>query len=159
MRTFEPGKSRRELGIDTSRKFVLVEPYFCHFIEGFKEGDRLEFLDDASFSSTGRFKKVGGKEEFSFFWDQLAYADEPETPYVPRVGDRVSVEGVVRTVSEGDGFAIPGVFISFDDSQTVFLRTGNMASVKFISRGPRTLTKSEAEALLKEKLGEDVTIE
>ncbi len=80
--------------------------------------------------------------------------EEPE-PYQPRVGDRVKLEGTVRSV--GAGY----FSVLFDGSrETCVLEDDEYLYTTLLSRKPpRTLTKAEAEALLTEKLGEQITIE
>lgn len=155
MKPFEPNKTAEELGIDKTRKFVVVRGPKCAFYgngktftydEGQATGDRSAaiFYDDKG-------------KRMIFYWFELAYADEkgPE-PYVPRVGDRVSVECIVchveshtSTIVHSRHAGIPGGTMNVA-----------MADVKLLSRKPpRTLTKAEAETLLTEKLGESVRIE
>lgn len=150
---FPPGKTIKELGIDTTRKFVVVkgdeEPY--------SEGDILVLEYDDN-SCSPKFKRLSDNLGAFEILSNLAYADEPEEkkePYVPRVGDRVSVEGTVTSVHD------IAFCVSLDGCVKEQVTLGNFAlrSTKLLSRTSRTLTKSEAEALLKEKLGEDVTIE
>lgn len=74
-----------------------------------------------------------------------------ETPYEPRVGDRVSVECVVKEVNTGAEFCT----VVIENSPLIF----NTSSLSLVSRKTRTLTKAEAEALLTGKLGESVRIE
>ena len=66
---FPPYKSAKELGIDTSRKFVVIKDTYS-----FKEGDTYFLCKDddtpAPFFSNG-------KEDHYMYWDNLAYA-EPE---------------------------------------------------------------------------------
>lgn len=146
---FPPHKTIKELGIDVTRKFVVVDDKPIDF----KSGDILTLVRDDN-DTTPYFCRESDKQNAYCHLSRLAYADEPETPYVPRVGDRVSLEGVVKKIDSEDliNVDISGTFTWYDKNEL------EKANVKLLSRAPRTLTRSEAEALLKEKLGEDVTI-
>lgn len=148
---FEAGKTAKELGIDTSRKFVVVER------SSFMEGTTVELSKDDD-SCSPLFEDIHGNKRF-MAWNRLAYADEPE-PYKPMVGDRVRMEGRINGVSitpgswfsvEFDGCGNPIEPVVFEDDE--------IKHVKLLSRKTRTLTKAEAEAMLTEKLGESVKIE
>lgn len=74
-----------------------------------------------------------------------------EEAYGPRVGDRVSLDGVVVELHR-DGI----VCVEVDGT---VLHAVDARKLTLLSRAPRTLTKAEAEVLLTEKLGESVRIE
>lgn len=149
---FEAGKTARELGIDTSRKFAVVSNGKG---EIFRTGDIVKLSGSAPFAVEpgATFQNKQGDEE-TMFWRELAYADDeakPE-PYQPRVGDRVSVEvTVVELESEIVWLRGHGVLMGVDRSE--------VSCLTLLSRKTRTLTKAEAEALLTEKLGEQIIIE
>lgn len=109
---FPPNKTAEELKIDKRRKFVVVSN---EYEEGLKVGDIVTMSGCAPFAKEpgATFQNEKGDEE-TMFWRELAYADVPEPEaYVPAVGDRVSLEGVVRSVSVS-----PGWFsVLFDGSQ------------------------------------------
>lgn len=157
---FEAGKTSEQLGIDTSRKFVVVNPVDQE--GGFKEkGEILSCMRDSYETISGcmEFESVKSRKTGFMYWSELAYADDEPKPeaYEPRVGDRVSCEGEVL-----------GVHIESPENGTItrlkikgcldgtYVLAENLS---LLSRKTRTLTKAEAEALLTEKLGESVEIE
>ena len=149
---FEAGKTAKELGIDTSRKFVVVEEDYKIPL---KKGDVL-MLEEDDGSLCPRFRAMDDTDYWYFDWSRLAYADDVAEPeaYKPRVGDRVSLEGEI-TESNGDD-----IFIRLDGGYGVRMYTQKEHTrLKLLSRKTRTLTRAEAEALLTEKLGESVRIE
>jgi len=75
-------------------------------------------------------------------------------PYAPRLGDKVRKEGVITCVSENGGCAV-----GFCDDIEVWFGPEETSNLTLISRASRTLTKAEAEKMLSEKLGEEVSIE
>lgn len=84
-------------------------------------------------------------------------ADTPK-PYVPRVGDRVRLEGVVRAIDK-DGDATIRMAPNSNSGINILVFSSDFQQLTLISRAPRTIAKAEAEKMLSEKLGEDVTIE
>lgn len=166
---FEAGKTAQELGIDTSRKFVVVNdgwaqphPYAGH--NTFRNGDLLAFLYWFSIDEgTARFKRDSDGAEDCCLWSRLAYADDVAEPvrveeaYEPRVGDRVSLEGDVVEIEEGRRVIVK---LQPDAGEIyVYPKDVENGVLKLLSRKTRTLTKAEAETLLTEKLGESVRIE
>lgn len=151
---FPPNKTIKELGIDTTREFVVVSKSSGHLLN---VGDILKFCVDDNTTKPFFMRESDGMTAWIALSD-LAYADEPtekKEPYVPRVGDRIQIEGVVNGVSYSDDF-----IIIFDGDKFPCITPKEVVErAILISRAPRILTKSEAEKLLKEKLGEDVTIE
>ena len=151
---FEANKTAKELGIDTTRRFIVLEDS----IGNFKKGDILTLkYDDNSWAPWFYSNRYPQGESHVSKWDLLAYADEPEPSkelYEPRVGDRVSLEGEIIIVDQA------GIRVVFDGSHnSLFTASEKIKHITLLSRKqPRTLTKPEAEALLKEKLGEEVLI-
>ena len=70
--TFEPGKNATELGIDTSRKFVVVEG------SGIFNKKEITTLREDDNSTCPWFRKEDKNSWHQILWSQLAYADEPE---------------------------------------------------------------------------------
>lgn len=70
MKTFESNKNAKELGIDTTRKFVVVSS--GHNI--FREGDIVELVEDDD-SSFPCFERIGKGEKISCCWYRLAYVN------------------------------------------------------------------------------------
>lgn len=152
---FEAGKTAKELGIDTSKKFLVVREAFGI---PFKVGDII-ILDIDDNSSCPRFVFVDNQLDFWYFkWSDLAYAEEQEA-YKPMVGDRVQMEGCIRSVSVTPGLWFSVVFNGAPDEDRCVFEDDEIKHVKLLSRKTRTLTKAEAEAMLTEKLGESVVIE
>ena len=148
---FEAGKNAKELGIDTSRTFVVLNENGSPF--EFGEIVAIAIDDDTEiprFEST----KTGAKGDC--FWSRLAYADETE-PYQPRIGDRVSLEGEVMEVEEGGRLTVH-LLPSAGELYVYPIDVAN-GVLKLLSRKTRRLTKEEAERLLCEKLNEQITIE
>lgn len=158
---FEAGKTAKELGIDTSRKFVVVKG--GHSL--FQPGTVLTCLERERDDMMALFSD-GCDRVYSVCWHRLAYAfvhahEEPE-PYVPKVGDRVVLEAIVtESFHEHPLFADQVVTIQFQEEATYHVEKDVFysANPKPLSRETRKLTKEEAERLLSEKLGESVTIE
>lgn len=149
---FPPYRTIKELGIDTARKFIVLPEE-----DAFNPGDILVLENDDN-TRQPEFKRISDGETNFIALDRLAYADEQEEkkePYVPRVGDRVSLEGEVTKVYPGARARI--VFKGANNG--IVMHELEVKNATLLSRAPRTLTKYEAEKLLKEKLGEDVTIE
>lgn len=71
--------------------------------------------------------------------------------YIPRLGDKVRLEGKIRKIH-----AFNFCTVEVQEKYELTLKTSSLA---LISRAPRTLTKAEAEKMLSEKLGEEITIE
>jgi len=71
MNTFEENKTAKELGIDTSRKFVVV----TEDNDKFEKGDILKFFRDDN-TALSWFKKDGSKDrDWCIHWSSLAYAE------------------------------------------------------------------------------------
>ena len=145
---FEAGKNAKELGIDTSRTFVVLNENGSPF--EFGEIVAIAIDDDTEiprFEST----KTGAKGDC--FWSRLAYADETE-PYQPRIGDRVSLEGeIIKKYTDGT------LHVEVNNTIVVVMTKTEYSKMKLLSRKTRRLTKEEAERLLCEKLNEQITIE
>jgi len=69
-KAFEPNKNAEELGIDTTRRFVVVKGDSI-----FNEGDILELPNDEE-TTCPYFKRISDGERHSMYWDSLAYADK-----------------------------------------------------------------------------------
>ena len=162
-KTFPAGKTITELGLDLSRKFVVVVGD-----NTFNEGDVLVSID----SFLPCFKRLSDGKKAACFPSQLAYLEEedekieytvdPEKDvdttdflsgmnYIPRLGDKVRLEGKIRKIH-----AFNFCTVEVQEKYELTLKT---SSLTLISRAPRTLTKAEAEKMLSEKLGEEITIE
>ena len=153
---FEAGNTAKELGIDTSRKFVVVKD--GHSL--FQPGTVLTCLERERDDMMALFSD-GCNRVYSVCWHRLAYAfvhahEEPE-PYEPRVGDRVALEGEVVEVEEGGRLTVK----LLPSAGEIYLYPIDVANgvLKLLSRKARKLTKEEAERLLSEKLSEQVMIE
>lgn len=167
-KTFPAGKTAKELGIDTSRKFVVVVGD-----NTFNEGDVLVSID----SFFPCFKRLSDGKKAACFPSQLAYLEEEDEnekrwidgqskggngwaisglnkPYEPRLGDKVRKDGVITGVCGNGGCAV-----GFSDDTEVWFGPKETSDLTLISRASRTLTKAEAEKMLSEKLGEEVSIE
>lgn len=81
MKPFEPNKTAEELGIDKTRKFVVVNPVYPHSDTFFRPGVKVAFVKDTAASGKGAFFTCGDGREAFMFWHELAYAEEegPET--------------------------------------------------------------------------------
>lgn len=150
---FEAGKNARELGIDTSRKFVIVSTDEGDRNRGLKVGDIVTLRGDDGSCAPFFLDKNG--ESRCLLWSQLAYADEPEAKeeYVPMVGDRISLEGVVATHNHPNG----GAWVDFHkDVDNVFLIGSIMKNATLLSRPTpkREMTLKQIE----EKLGFEIKI-
>ena len=82
---------------------------------------------------------------------------ENSKPYVPKVGDRVVLEGEVVEIEEGGRLNVK----LQPSAGEIYLYPKDVENgvLKLLSRKTRKLTKEEAELLLSEKLGESVRIE
>ena len=116
MKTFEPNKTTKELGIDLTRKFIVVEKskWSPHI------GDILEIREDDNSSDplfwnlTRDSNSVGEKHETEYkwkcvaCWSQLAYYDEPKT--ATEMQNKIATEARIEQYKrEGTFFVIePG---------------------------------------------------
>ena len=72
MKTFEPNKNAKQLGIDITRKFVVVNSYGGNF----NNGDILELVKDDN-GCNPTFTEIGNlSKKEHYHWSALAYADE-----------------------------------------------------------------------------------
>ena len=147
-KTFPARKTAKELGIDTSRKFVVVEGN-----EVFDEGDILVLEEDDN-TIRPNFKRVSDSETSFLTLSYLAYLEEEEE-YVPRAGDKVRLEGEIVIDQCGTWIKCP---LRNNGEHNSWLIQDIPASLTLISRAPRTLTKAEATKLLEEHLNESITI-
>jgi len=157
-KTFPAGKTLKELNLDTSRKFVVAVKDGHHT---FDVGDILEFAYDYS-DYWASFIRVRDGKRGGIHHSHLAYLDEEDDvekkEYVPRVGDRVSVEAVVKSIDVDDNSFMLDFPISVVHAWA-WWPVKDADNLTLISRASRTLTKAEAEKMLSEKLGEEVSIE
>lgn len=81
--TFAPDKNSKELGIDTSRKFIVIDG--CSSL--FRNGEIVHLKkDDSTY-----YPRFENERKASFFhWSKLAYYYEPKE-YKFRVGDKVKI--------------------------------------------------------------------
>ena len=75
---FEAGKTAKELGIDTSKTFVVVMS--DHFL--FDEGELVRLANDND-TTNPLFKSQKTGSSYYCSWEALAYADEPELLHKP----------------------------------------------------------------------------
>lgn len=156
MKPFEPNKTAEELGIDKTRKFVVVSGNANLY---FIKGSILIFLhDNGPEGKLAFFQRISdGFCEYAA-WSDLAYAEEegPE-PYVPRVGDRVSLEGYVVDCFDGPEKPWFRMRLGKNGCLDSIVISGEHVGkyTKLISRkSPRKVTMEE----VREKFGEDVEI-
>ena len=84
MQTFEADKTAKELGIDTTRRFVVVEGD-----DHFEKGDILKLFRDDN-SSSPWFNKDGSKDrDWCIHWSSLAYAEKEFSQQGLSIGDIV----------------------------------------------------------------------
>jgi len=76
---------------------------------------------------------------------------EAKEPYIPRIGDTVQLQGKIREIHNFNFCTV--------EVQEKYELVLKASSLTLISRASRTLTKAEAEKMLSEKLGEEVSIE
>lgn len=99
--TFEGDKNSKELGIDTSRKFIVCDGW------SFDKGDIIELSVEDN-SKNPYFERVSDNENMAISWCFVAYYDEPTHKF--KVGDRVKAligspegkYGEVVFISNGD---------------------------------------------------------
>ena len=207
-KTFPAGKTAEELGIDTSKKFVVVNK---NNKSGFSIGDVLKFDRQDGYEEhnpkvylfrheNSGLRQLIGLEHLAYLEEEdeiffaegvsnievydtpkdmlhafsqkvlsdptvsevtIAVGKQIDKPYVPRVGDRVSVEAVVKAIDTND----ETFMLEFPLGVThawAWWPLKDADKITLISRAPRflrTLTKAEAEKMLSEKLGEEITIE
>ena len=185
MKPFEPNKTAEELGIDKTRKFVVVEREKGSSVGIFEDGEIIHFTGHGC---TALFKNDHGNEE-EMRWSELAYAEENaicgfllsvseygkqercgngsdcpihvQKPYVPRVGDRVSAEGEIvgMMYASGEGREYESFVVRFDESEPGYKRQHcrfyKQGSLKLLSRKPPRKVTMEE---VREKFGEDVEI-
>ena len=143
---FEAGKTAEELKIDTNRKFVVIKPIIKNDPQYFKEGNVITFSNfESDLSRPGAtFKNFYGKRAV-MYWEELAYVDEPEKTYVPRVGDIVSIEATIKEV-----FADGNIYIETSGGSTDVLKP---SKVTLLSRkSPRVVTQEEVNAAFGEEV-------
>lgn len=144
----------------------------------FEVGDILEFTHDygdywASFTRVIDGKREGIHLSYLAYLEEedekIEYTVDPEKDvdttdflsgmnYIPRLGDKVRLEGIVRAIDE-DGDATIRMAPNSNSGINILVFSSDFQQLTLISRPPRTLTKAEAEKMLSEKLGEEITIE
>lgn len=176
-KTFPAGKTAEELGIDTSKKFVVVNK---NNKSEFSIGDVLKFDRQDGYEEHNpkvylfRHENSGLRQLIGL--EHLAYLEEDDEnekrwidgqskggngwaisglnkPYEPRLGDKVRKDGVITSVCGNGGCAV-----GFSDDTEVWFDPKETSDLTLISRAPRTLTKAEAEKMLSEHLNESITI-
>mgnify|MGYP003554998805 CR=1 FL=1 len=136
---FEAGKNAKELGIDVTRSFIIVDAFDWMINDGFPNGTIVKLRKDDGSKWPYFFKENG--EQTCVGWDQLAYADEPAPePYKPCVGDRVSVKGHVVDISEE--------WQTCQVEINGFITAFSYPQIALLSRSPRKVTRAEVEKLL-----------
>lgn len=152
-KTFEAGKSAKELGIDTTRKFVVVKNMTHHL---FEIGETL-FYDRGNEDYEYAYFINEGSESHLCSWENLAYYEEPtQEPevYVPKVGDVVQLEATIKSVRE-DGCSYMTFKGQNRDTAGIVLEPDELAHIKLISRKPKLKLTMEQ---LREKVGDDFEI-
>lgn len=150
---FPPNKTIKELGVDTTRTFVATND-----LGAIVKGDKfvLEQDDDTPSPYFFRVRSDGtiSGVQVTVNLRYLAYADdEPQEEYVPKVGDTVSLTGVITGVDP----CHKSIFsVKFEgSSEPCVLEDDEYEHVKLLSRKqPRRVTLAE----VREKFGEDVEI-
>ena len=145
---FPAGKTIKELGISTDRRFVIANPTSQHLEQGMEIGD-TGFIgwcsQHASIVPFRLDKKTGSTTEV--FLSELAYY-EPTDPeaWKPKVGDVVSIQGVVLDVSNGSP---KKVNVKLEGGEDV-LHSYDSLNFTFLSRPtpPRKVTRKEIEQAL-----------
>lgn len=96
---FPPNKTAKELGIDTSRKFVVVESDNVY-----KKGDILVIHTDDE-TSMPFFSRLGEENKNRISWSKLEYADEPKKMTIKEAYERgeLRVGRMVRLPSGVEG--------------------------------------------------------
>lgn len=203
-KTFPAGKTAKELGLDTSRKFVVVNK---NNKSGFSIGDVLKFDRQDGYEEyhpkvylfrheNSDLRQLIGLEHLAYLEEEdevclaegvsnievydtpkdmlnafgqkvlsdptvtevtIAVGKQIDKPYVPRVGDRIRLEGVVRAIDE-DGDATIRMAPNSNSGVNILVFSSDFQQLTLISRPPRTFTKAEAEKMLSEHLNESITI-
>lgn len=158
------------LDIDTSRVFVI-----CAEGTRFQKGQRVLHISHEDKRWGGFFKSEDGAVSDFVHWYKLAYAEEPnlwpksmlgqmieneakaEQPYLPAVGDRVSLEGEITDLKSVIGEEMTYIHIDGGVAGFSFPISKEMLEhATLLSRkSPRRVTKKEVN----EKFGEEVIIE
>lgn len=75
LKPFPADKSAKELGIDTSKKFVVVRPWITSEIN-YKKGDVVKFINEYEDDKDGAIFENSKGEEIDVYilWNELAYA-------------------------------------------------------------------------------------
>lgn len=167
-KTFPAGKTVKELGLDLTRKFVVVRAF-----GPFLEEDVVTIACDED-DAIPIVRRIHDGRTNWIPLDNLAYLEEedekieytvdPEKDvdttdflsgmnYIPRLGDKVRKDGVITSVCGNGGCAV-----GFSDDTEVWFDPKETSDLTLISRASRTLTKAEAEKMLSEHLNESITI-
>jgi hypothetical protein len=171
-KTFPAGKTVKELGLDLTRKFVVVRAF-----GPFLEEDVVTIACDED-DAIPIVRRIHDGRTNWIPLDNLAYLEEedekieytvdPEKDvdttdflsgmnYIPRVGDRVYVEAIVEKIDKDDETLRLDIPSSISHAWA-WWPLAHAGKLTLISRAPRTLTKAEAEKMLSEHLNESITI-
>jgi len=147
---FEAGKTAEELGIDLTRKFVMVRSKDF----AFKEGTVLHCINHSGDTRGSNYWFTDGMCARVLDWSELAYASEQEQTtegYEPKEGDHISLELEVVHISD-EGF----ITLRASDGDENLFRYGVVRKAKLLSRkSPRKVSLRE----IKEHFGQDIIIE
>jgi hypothetical protein len=144
---FPPNKTAEELGIKLWDRLVMVSDK-----EGvFATGDRVVVAEHPRENILVRVYRESDGAEGWVYLSNAAYAEEPpwEEAYVPQIGDRICLEGVVDVRESGS------VSVLFDGTigPAGFSRT-ELSKAKLLPHPKRKVTQAE----INERLGEEVEI-
>jgi hypothetical protein len=103
MKTFEPNKNAEELGIDLTKKFVVI----INGDEYFDKGDILVISEDDE-TELPYFKRLSDGKEHCMYWSDLYYAERT-------LRDMEVGENIINGGDEFTVLAICGDVICFDD--------------------------------------------
>lgn len=160
---FEPNKTAKELGINTSKVFVIVggEDWSDDWKKSI--GKRVVLAADINsiepcFQTEDFSLLPHGMKAGPFYWHELAYADDQEqkpeakeqSQYVPQIGDMVQLEGRVTRV-DGELAAV-----TFNNINQIMLDNTEISHAKLLSRPKPKLRLTMQQ--LREKVGEDFEI-
>lgn len=144
---FPAGKTIKELGIDTTRKFVVVDNE-----SGFAVGTVLSYLEESTKPFLYRFMMKGQLECCSYLHWLAYYEPTEQEEWEPKVYDIVGVNLEVLKVQGKRVLArVPGAL------ELEYRMWLNQDTITLISRppAPRKVTMAEVN----EKFGETVIIE
>ena len=136
---FPAGKTIKELGIDTTRKFVVVKPDGESIKNGLKVGDigRLPNESSKNSSIVCLYVIESGQHHYCYISELAYYEPTKLDAWEPKEGDLVAVKGQIIAVNK-------------DRSVHVSIGDGRMFSVppqtlSLVSRPTRKVTMKEVE--------------